>query len=395
MLLPGRRPGVDVRAAIFASLLLLGGAPHAARGAEEPRATMQRVFDALAMLLPTSLDAEAFADPARREALQAAFDRLAAASRALALHGEARDLGFRALSRTLADDAEAAADRFARGRGDEAAFRVQQLTQRCVACHSRLPSERDFPLAEKLVGRVELAALAVEDRARLLVAVRRFDDALSAWETLFADPAVPPVAMEQGGQLVDYLTVAIRVRGDLARAERTLRALAARADAPRYLRRRLALWAGELREIGAAPPAAERLSRAEALAARSQSLAEFPSARDGLVLDLHASALLHQEVEARAAAHPAPGPDEALARAFWLLGVIEDRTVFAHWFPETESYMGPAIRAAPHGPLAERAFERIEEMLLADYGAMRIEDLPEEGRAELAELARKMEEPRP
>jgi hypothetical protein len=355
---------------------------------------MHQVFDALATLLPASLDAERFGDPGQRDALQIAFERLVSAAEALADHGEGRDEAFRLLSRSLAEDADEAADRFARGRPQEAAFRVQQLSQRCVACHSRLPSARQFPMAEKLVGRAEVRELPPEDRARLLVATRRFGDALTAWEAMFTDPAAPPMALDLGGVVVDYLSVAIRVEGDLGRAERALRALAARADTPRYLRRRLDGWAASLRELRAPAAPAARLERAAALASRSQSLAEFPLAQDGLVLDLYASALLHQEVEARRAAHAA-GDDPELGRAFWLLAALEDRTVHSYWFPQTEVYMEAALRAAPRDPVAARAYERIEEALLVDYGAMRAEDLPEEARNRLAELARLIEAPGP
>ena len=382
-----------------AVVLALGAArPAAGEGAsgkaksEAPRATMHRVFDALATLLPASLDPDRFGDPAQRDAIQLAFEGLASATADLARHGESRDAGFAALSRTLAEDADLAADRFARGRIEEAAFQVQQLTQRCVGCHSRLPSAREFPLADRLLGRVEIRELAPEDRARLYVATRRFDGALGAWEAMFVDPAVPPVALEQGGQLVDYLTVAIRVAGALDRAERALRTLAARGDTPRYLRSRLTGWADALLELRAPAPPLSRLERGAALAARAQSLTDFPTAHDGLVLDLYASALLHQEVEQRAAASGAAG-DPDLSRAFWLLGVIEDRTVYSYWLPQTEAYMEAALRAAPRGPVARRAYERIEEILFLDYGALRLEDLPEEARTRLAGLARLMEAP--
>lgn len=364
----------------------LAAAPALAASDAATRETMRKVFGALSTLLPASLDEEGFGDPAQRDALQLAFEELASSAEGLARHGAERDEAFRLLSRTLADDAEQAASRFARGRDAEAAFRVRQLTQRCVGCHSRLPSAGEFPLAEQLLARSELTQLAPDERARLLVAVRRFADALGTWETLFADEAVSPVVFDQGGALIDYLTVAVRGLRAHARAERTLRALAARADSPRYLRRRLLGWSDALRELAGAPGAQPPLERAAALAARSQGLAEFPLAGDGLVLDLEASALLHQEVASRAAARPAGGTDPELARAFWLLGVLEDRTTAPDWFPQTELYMEAALRSAPGSAVAERAFERIEEALLVDYGALRVEDLPEAPRLRLERL---------
>jgi hypothetical protein len=385
--------GRGARSAAVALLLLVCAGRAAAEVPPEPRATMRRVFDALLVLLPASLDLDHFGDPAQRDALQGAFEQLAAASGELARHGEgAEDAAFAALSRSLAADADAAAGRFARGRVDDAAFRLQQLTQRCVACHSRLPKARDFPLANRLLARVEAAELPPEERARLLVATRRFDGALAAYEAMFADPAVAPGTLDQGGQLSDYLTVAVRVADDLVRPERALRALAARADAPRSLAARATRYADQLAELRGPAPAAAPLARAEALVERSRAPVEFPTARDGLVYDLYASALLNRAVAARG--RPA-GEDAELARALWLLAALEDRTAWSSWVPQTEAYLEATLAAAPHGPLAPRAYERLEEIVLFDYGAYGLDQLPAEARARLAELSQRMEAPTP
>jgi hypothetical protein len=87
----------------------------------------------------------------------------------------------------------------------------------------------------------------------------------------------------------------------------------------------------------------------------------------------------------------AAGDDPELARAFWLLGSIEDRAAWSYWYPQTEAYLEATLAAAPHGPLAARAYQRIEESLLVDHGAFRVEELPSASRAHLAELAKRME----
>lgn len=387
-----RNVGRYVAAGLLLAAAFSGSRARAAGDSAATRETMRRVFDALATLLPASLDAERFGDASQRDARQLAFERLARSTDALAGHGAAGDTAFHLLSRSLAADAEDAADRFARGHTAEAAFRVGQLTQRCVGCHSRLPSAREFPMAEMLLERVDPSSLPPEDRARLLVATRRFRDALSAWEAMLAEPSIPPVALDQGGVLIDYLTIAIRVEGDLERPERALQTFAARSDTPRHLRRRLLGWTDALRELRAAHRTQPPIERAALLAARSQWFAEFPMEGDGLVLDLYASALLHQEVAARTTKRAGSGPDPELARAYWLLGVIEDRATAPAWLPQTELYMEASLRSAPTGPTALRAYERIEETLLLDYGAMRIEDLPETAQRRLENLRRLMGE---
>ena len=92
------------------------------------------------------------------------------------------------LSRSFADDVREIRARWAAGHLEEARYYVVELTQNCVACHARVPAAREFPLADDLLAREEVADLPPRERAALQVAVRRFDAALSTWEGLFADP---------------------------------------------------------------------------------------------------------------------------------------------------------------------------------------------------------------
>jgi hypothetical protein len=344
---------------------------------------MHQVFEALSVLLPASLSEGALRDPAQRDHYQLAFEDLAQAAGRLADHGTERDSVFETLSRSLSDDAEDAASLYARGRIEEAAFQLQQLTGRCVACHARLPSAREFPMAERLMSRTQVSELSAEERARLYVATRRFDSALGSWEALFAEPGSSPAWLDRGGQLVDYLTVAVRVTGEEARAAETLQKLSRRGDTPAYLKSRLDRWAEALTATPISTEPESRVAEARALLERAASLGDFPSARDGLVYELRASGALQQYVDQKSAA---PRPDTELAEAFYLLGVIEARTAWSYWIPQTESYMEAALRAAPKGPRADQAYERIEETLLSDYGTATAEELPDEERKRLNEL---------
>jgi hypothetical protein len=373
-------------AAIVCASLGAAAEPDAAT-----RGTMRRVFDALAVLLPASTASDPFTDPARRDALQLAFEQLTGASRDLAAHGAPGDEAFRLFARSLAADADAAASRFARGRIGEAAFLVGRLTQRCAACHARLPAAREFPFAERLLSEIDLESLPPDEQAQLFVATRRFGDALSTWEGIFAAPDPGPFEIEQNGAMVDYLSIAIRVEQDLPRAERALTALARRPDTPRALRARLLRWTDGLRELAPSPRATSPLDRAAILAARARSLEEFPFEGDGLALDLYASGLLEQEVAKRAERPKASDTD--LAEAFWLLALVDARTTPPLRLSQEEIYLEAALRAAPEGPLAGRAYARIEELVLIDYGSARTADLPDEARTRLAELRRILHEP--
>jgi hypothetical protein len=52
-----------------------------------------------------------------------------------------------------------ASARFASGRLVDARFVALRLTESCIGCHSRLPSDEDAPFASKLIDDAKLGAL--------------------------------------------------------------------------------------------------------------------------------------------------------------------------------------------------------------------------------------------
>ena len=213
-----------------------------------PRPTMRRIFVALSILLPASLDEEAFRDPAQRSKVMAQLRILAESSAELESHADQRDPTFRHLSRSLGSDVAEIQRSYSGGRFEEARFFVMEMTQNCVACHSRLPSTGDFALAEALTSSVEVAALDRREQVNLQFAPRQFDAALATWEAAFADPNVSPLDLDVSGELTDYLTLCLRVKRDAGRALLGLEILAARRDLPRYLRGRVRAWSSALEE---------------------------------------------------------------------------------------------------------------------------------------------------
>jgi hypothetical protein len=381
-----------MRAAVLGVALALGlleTAPAAADPPSAPRATMHRIYEALVVLLPASFDEDAFRDPQRRAGLRDALHTLESGAAQLQSHAERRDAGFRFLSASLERDVHEVVWLFERGELEGAGHQLGALTNDCVACHSRLPSAREFPLADRLLERVDLPALDPPERARLLIALRRFDAALGVWEAEFADPAVSPAELDISGALVDYLVIAIRVEGDLARSRRALEGLRARPDTPTYLGRHLTIWIEGLGELSRTARAEPTLANARRLVERANALSLFPAGRERLVYDLVASSLLHRYVAA------APEGDPGLAEAYYLLGVIEARTVDSYWVPQTELHLEAAIRADPRGAFAEPAYAALEEYVLVGYGGLDPEAIPAPVRAHLAELRALIAEPAP
>jgi hypothetical protein len=372
------------RLAVTISVVLLAWPLPALAGEEKPqpagspaaRTTMHEIFAAMSYLLPVSVDEERFSSPKEREAITAKLTLLARSIDALQGHAWDRDAGFRYLSRSLGEDIEEARMRYARGQYEEARYFLIGSIQNCIACHSKRPSTRAYPFAEKLTAQVEIESLLPHERAQLYIATRRFSEALKTWEALFADPTVPLTQMDLAGAFRDYLTVSIRVNHDLARPQTAFAKLLQREDVPHYLRQHFIAWRDSLKELQGSFEKPPSVDHGRALSDQAAKLGVWPSDSAGLVYDLVASSLLNQFIEDSMALPPEQQPREQIAEALYLMGVIDGRSLDSYWVPQAENYLEAAIRMAPGTPVAKKAYSVLEENVVHGYGGFSEEHLP-------------------
>jgi tetratricopeptide (TPR) repeat protein len=352
--------------------------------AEEPdaaqtRAIMGEVFAALERLLPLSLDEKRFADPARRAEIQTALATLSRNAGRLSAHGAGRDESFSFLSRSLAREAKEIERRFGAGRYREARFEIHELTESCVACHSRLPDPQDSELSSRFMDEAEIAALPLPERARLAMATRQFEQALAAQEAMLASPEFDAASLDLDGYLDDYLEVCVRVKNDFQRPARALEAFAKRPDLRAGLRSHLARWLADLRELARRGPI-EGFEAGRGLAEEAEAATAKGDARAQLVRYQAASGALHRFVAA------APSSDRRTAEAYRWLGVIESRIGRSFWLSQTEPYLEAAIRLAPGDPVAKQSYALLEEFVGAGYSGSSGEHVPPDVRIWLDEL---------
>ncbi len=374
-----RRAGSALMIALLLGIAAPARSDELQRDAQT-RATMDSIFDALRFVLPLSLDDASFQDPERREEILAALDALAENGAKLDDHGRSRDASFRFLSGSLARDTREIRDRYAEGRVGEARFLLMQLTDDCVACHSRLPSDRAFPRGEEFVTGEQIAALPLDRRATIEMATRQFDRALETHEELFRSPDQSPNSFDLHGHLDDYLEICIRVRGDLKRPIGPFETLLQRDDLSASLRDDLTRWVAALRRLQVARPQGSPLEQADALIASAEAIAPRAGDRGALVEYLLASSILHQELAAAAE------PDVELADAYYRLGVIESRIGRSLWLSQTEDLLETAIRLDPGDPRAERAYALLEEFVVSGHTGSSGVHVPDDVRARLDEL---------
>jgi hypothetical protein len=357
-----------------------GQSAAAAGGATpEARVSMRHILATLSDLLPLALDDKVFSAPERRDFIRSHLTVLEDSAEAVRRHGDRRDPSFSYLAGVLVDDTAMIQRAFEAGRTGEARLALRRLTDACTTCHSRLPG-RDSDLAARLVERATADELSLRERARLFAATRQVDQALSTYEALFADATVEPDQLDWNGDLAEYLTLALRVEGNLRRARSTMARLLERKDLRGYLRGYVETWADSLERLDTEGLEPATLERARDFVARGQDLRAQPASRAGLVWDLAASALLYRLVDA---AHD-PGPQ--LAEEMYLLAVTDAWTRRSDWLEETRFYLENSIRMAPRAEFASQAFDLYEEYTLFAYAGSGGLHLPADEEARLDAL---------
>ena len=325
----------------------------------ETEEMMIEIVQALRVVIPLSLNGDRFSDPANRTAVNGALDSLVSNARRLEAHGSSQELGFAHLSGSLARDSLDIRKRFAEGRVDEARFLLRHLTETCVACHSRLPDDRERALGKSLMEEQAISALPREERVQFEVATRQFDRALATYESLFSDPDTSIAELDLSGDLENYLELCLRVQGDPDRAISNLERLASRKDLPKRLQPHVETWIESLRSLGDAPDG-DAIKRARELVKPVLEDSKA-SGNSELVRLIAASGLLHRYV-----ASTADSP-ERVGEAYYLLGVIESRIGRSFWASQTEFFLETAIRMGPKERYADAAFALLEEFLVSGF----------------------------
>jgi tetratricopeptide (TPR) repeat protein len=366
---------------VIALAVVLASTPPRATGwteREATRETMQTIFDSLRFLLRLDAAGENLDDPKYRSQVLEALRELDDQSAILAAHGFYEDTGGMYLASVLERYTVLLLKTYERGEPEQVQQLLYGITDICIACHSRLPSPQDSPVAAQFIDTQEFASLPAWKRARLQVATRRFDDALNTLETLIESAkSVDPASMED--PLRTYLIVNIRVKGDMERPIATLEQLSERAEAGSEWRRDVEVWTQSLEHLRDRPFIGDPLASARAMLDSAGS-AIFPSPRSARVEYIAASSLLHRYLVSR--------PSEALqvSEAHYLLGLAEYRIHPHEWLPNAELYLEIAIVLAPQAPWAKSAYALLVAKINESYRWSGKGALPPEVEQRLREL---------
>jgi hypothetical protein len=289
--------------------------------------------------------------------------------------------------KNLKEDLNRASQSFQAGQKDFSRMTAKASLNHCFRCHS-VSNVGGTTAWDLDFSSLKLAPL---EKADLLVATRKLDQAMSFMEQLLASGEMQKTyAFDFESMLRRYLALMIRVENAPDRALAQLDKLLKNPDTPHYIleqakgwRKSLKAWAGEQKQP--APKSPKQLFKAvTARFEKAEAIQHYEKDHAGDVEYLRATAILHQGM--KLLKRPA---DEV--RALFLLGkAYEVLDELGSWNLH-ESYYEACLIKDPKSDLARNCYNRLEASLFMGYSGTSGTHLPPEERARLQSLKQMMQ----
>jgi tetratricopeptide (TPR) repeat protein len=370
---------------MISSSLIAWGEPNASSN-PETKVIMSEIFESIATLLPLSLNDKSFYETKNKDNIQSRLDALVVSAKKLKTHGKAQDESFRFVSRNLEQDSTDARNWFKEGRQDEARYMLHNITENCISCHTKQESKNDYPGISKFFSKVDIQQLAPIDRARLLMAMRQFDDAMNAFEEIILKGGMSPSDLIFLDAFTDYLKLTVRVKKNYDRAFQTLQKFSQSSKSPKFVQTQMEDWLSALKELSKTKVASTKdLALARQWMTKAQGQMKYPRDRDGMVYYIAASGALH------AALGDAKLSGEEKSEVYYRLGFIEEVIGRSFWVSQSSNLLESAVRVSPKSKFALDAYNLLEEYVYLDYSGSSGTDIPQDIQENLGELKKLIE----
>ena len=345
------------------------------------RAIMDTLIGSLSEVLPLSFDMKEFSSKKRKHEILKSLRKLKDNAHVLEQHGEIKDKSFGFVAKSLEADANNVYRWFEKGYYDEAKFTLHNMTENCIACHNSLPETAKFPKPERFLSKINLQNLPALDKAHYLTMSRQFDEALTAYETVFNDPEIQPSNLIALGAFTQYMKLSINVKSDFNRPQKLLLNIAGRPKIPMHVRELVLKWNKQLETYEKSAPLAQITMPGIRKTIEAGKLEmEFPKDREGLIHYVTANAMLSRYVNGN------PSNTTDMAEAYYLMGVTESLLGYSFWISRQDFYLETAIRIAPGSSFSPKAYALLEDSLVTGFTGSSGTNLPDDVTDLLSEL---------
>lgn len=344
----------------------------------ETRVIMSGLYSGLKDIFPLSFQEKEFADPKNSKIILDGLIQLK--NKASALH---KHIAKQPVSAFVADalrnDADTAQNMYTTGHYKEAAFIVHHMIENCIGCHSSNAATQHFVNGQELSKVIKSQNLSPNERVKLLITTRQFDDALLEIEKYLSNPGTDLSQAFSNGMTTDYLKIAIQVREKPEQAEKLMANLAQNTKLPTFVAKTITHWKADLQTINSQNTKKLGLSEIRETLAQLNQDSFLNSASYGYVKYFYIASRLQKLLQD----HPNKVEQSEI---YYLLGYVENLVEHSFWLSETKFYLQAAINVLPHSPSAEKAYVLLEELTTAGFSGSAGLDMPQDVAQWLAKL---------
>jgi hypothetical protein len=372
------------------SVIVLAPSAVLAGPAAEPKPaqwsrTMQDLNKTLSELMTDVSSDQRFAAPANQARIERNAKKLA--SLAHSLKGKAAgspdpDPTISMVGELFSEEADRAYKSFKWGHKPYARDLIRGMSSYCIACHTRNGSGPSFG---NLPMNPAVANLKASERGEFFAATRQFDRALSELDSVIGSAdAAKNRPIEWINSVRHSLAIAVRVKQDPELALKVVDRAIATRGVPFFFRKDAEAWRRSLLEWQKEP---KRMALEEAgyhaeavrLLMQAHELQKYPTDRSADVLYLRASAAVHDLLQ------KAPNGEHA-PEGYLMAGLCYDVLRPYRLSELHEMYYESCIRKAPHTPLAEGCYDRLEQSVYEGFTGSGGTDIPADAQKRLDRL---------
>ncbi|MFP5459623.1 MAG: hypothetical protein ACLGG7_12875 [Bacteriovoracia bacterium] len=343
---------------------------------------MNRALDSLTKLLPFLTHEERFLDKKSDAIIKTQMTELNRAFKGAKHEAMLKNDLFAPSYALVVESLDEANRAFAKGQKDYAFWRLKEITNFCVDCHTRMPEEFASSFQN---GELRLNEKDFENAYTLGVSyliVRRYPDAKAAFQRTIADSLVTKTYTHTLDALKQTLLIDVKVQKNFENLEAEIKAYLAK-DLPADIDRKLEHW---LKRVPAwkNDPALKGISDEKALTGFIQ--------KKLLPLRKSTVSLGHYDVDLLVASGLLanylflnPQSPQAADVSFWL-GWGEKHLKRENFFSTGNHFFKQCIRRYPKSAIAKSCFEEYKESVEFDFTGSAGTQIPADIQRELKDL---------
>lgn len=344
----------------------------------EIKSTMQQFYKEISVLLPLSLDDEAFFDKKKDTQIKTSLKKLDELSKSLG--NSTKVLGDEAVGQIASEFkyfSQEAYTAFNNGHKPKAQALIQYQSESCMSCHTMRGSQSEPKLKLDFLAQIAYEDLGPWEKARFLTIARQFSASMNEYERLLSSAELSDSQKILSNAYLEYLVLGLRVKDDMPRVKSFLKKRVASSD-PAIVKEALVSWVDTIEKVESIKKPWS-METAKHLMKLGEGHKRFPADRRGMVYYIIASKIIRAEVESL-------DRKDVLgrAKAQFLLGQCE--LVLDAFNFKSLNYFAKAIKLAPSSKFAAEALRLYKEHLYLSFSGSSGTHIPEREMAMLKEL---------